>query len=147
RSGTRCRARRRWGCAWWWVLFSRARAGWSFGFVRARAGRPLPGDRHPLDAVDEVAAEAVGWRGEVDVGEAVDDLAHGGLDLGPGEARAEAVVDAATAEGHVVVRRAAHVEAVRVVEDLLVAVRRRVVHDDLLAGLDRHPPALAVVAG
>src|SRR5436190_24396836 len=37
-----------------------------------------PGDRHPLDAVDEVAAEALGRSGQGDVGEALDDLAHRG---------------------------------------------------------------------
>ena len=55
-----------------------------------------------------------GRAGQLEVGEALDDLAHGGLDLGAGEAGAEAEVLAAAAEGDVVVRRAAHVEDVRV---------------------------------
>ena len=57
-----------------------------------------------------------GGPAELDVGEALDDLAHGGLDLGPGQAGAEAEVHAAAAEGDVVVRGAGDVEGVGVVE-------------------------------
>ena len=88
-----------------------------------------------------------GGAGQLEVGEALDDLAHGGLDLGPGQAGAEAEVLAAPAEGHVLVGRARHVEHVRVLEHLLVAVGGGVVHDDLVALLDRHAADLGVARG
>src|SRR6476646_10018430 len=47
-----------------------------------------PGDRHLLDAVDEVAREPVRRPGQLDPRQALDDLPHGGLDLGPGQAGA-----------------------------------------------------------
>src|SRR5258707_538040 len=61
---------------------------------------------------------------------------------GPG---AQAEVWAARTEGDVVVRPARHVEPVRVVEDLLVAVRADVPRDHLVAGLDRLPAELVVL--
>ena len=72
-----------------------------------RRGGRGEADGHRLDAVDEVGVEAVGLAGQLEVGQALDDLAHGGLDLGPGQAGAEAEVHAAAAEGDVVVGRAA----------------------------------------
>src|SRR5689334_16189410 len=83
--------------------------------ARERLGR-CEADGHGLDAVDEVGVEPVGLAGQLDVGQALDELAHGRLDLGAGEAGAEAEVGAAAAEGHVVVGRAGDVEAVRVDE-------------------------------
>src|SRR3546814_17000255 len=77
----------------------------------------------------------------------LDELAHGRLDLGAGEAGAEAVVHPAPAEGDVVVGGAADVEGVRVVEDVLVAVGGGVVEDDLVAGGDRHAPQLGGARG
>src|SRR5690349_3251633 len=64
--------------------------------ARERLGRGEP-DRHGLDAVDEVGVEPVGLARQLDVGEALDQLAHRGLDLRPREAGAEAVVDATAA--------------------------------------------------
>src|SRR6187200_3243750 len=46
-----------------------------------RCGRGVA-DGHRLDAVDEVGVEAVRLAGELDVGQALDDLAHGRLALG-----------------------------------------------------------------
>ena len=112
-----------------------------------RRGGGGEADRHRLDAVHEVGVEAVRRAGQLDVGQALDDLAHGRLDLGAGEAGAEAEVLAAAAEGHVVVGRAADVEGVRVLEHLLVAVGGGVVHDDLVALLDRHAADLGVACG
>src|SRR5688572_7973103 len=66
----------------------------------APAGRG-EADGHRLDAVDEVGVEAGGLAGELEVGQALDDLAHGRLDLGPGQRGAEAEVHAAPAEGDV----------------------------------------------
>ena len=59
--------------------------------------------------------------------------------------RAQAEVRASRTEGDVVVRPARHVEPVRVVEDLLVAVRADVPRDHLVAGLDRLPAELVVL--
>src|SRR5947209_1145952 len=42
-------------------------------------------DGHRLDAVDEVGVEPAGLARQRDVGQTLDELAHGGLDLGPGE--------------------------------------------------------------
>ena len=63
------------------------------------------------------------------------DLAEHRAHLGLGQVRAEAVVRA-EAEGDVVVRGPREVEALRIGEDGLVAVRRGVVDDDLVAGAD-----------
>ena len=89
----------------------------------------------------------LGGAGQLEVGKALDDLAHGRLDLGAGEAGAEAEVLTAAAEGDVLVRGARHVEDVRVLEHLLVAVGGGVVHDDLVALLDRHAADLGVAGG
>ena len=66
------------------------------------------------------------------------------LDLHLGERGAQAVVRAATAERDVLVGRARHVEAVRVGEDVLVAVGGAVPDGDLLTLLDRHAAQLGV---
>ena len=64
-----------------------------------------------------------GCAGQLEVGQALDDLAHGGLDLGPGQVGAEAEVDAAAAEGDVVVRACGAMSKVcGIVEHVLVAV-------------------------
>src|SRR3546814_587977 len=104
-------------------------------------------ERHRLDAVHEVGGEASDGTRQLEVGQPLDELAHGRLDLGAGEAGAEAVVHPAPAEGDVVVGGAADVEGVRVVEDILVAVGGGVVEDDLVAGGDRHAPQLGGARG
>ena len=76
---------------------------------------------------------AAGLAGELEVGHAARRLLEHDLDLEPGQVGAEAEVDAAAAEGDVVVRRAADVERVRVVEHVVVAVAGQVVDDDLVA--------------
>src|SRR5829696_6085045 len=104
-------------------------------------------DGHRLDAVDEVGVQAGVGPVQLDVRQAFDHLAHGRLDLGPGQAGAEAVVLAAAAERHVLVGRPADVEGVVVREHVLVPVGRRVVDDDLVALGDRHTPQLGVLRG
>jgi hypothetical protein len=59
------------------------------------------------------------------------------LDLLLGQVGSEAVVDAATAEGHVRVRVPLEVEPKRLGEGPLIAVPRRVPHDDPVAGRDQ----------
>ena len=73
--------------------------------------------------------------GELDRADAREQLGHHDADLEAGEARAEAVVHAVP-ESEVRVRVAAHVEAERLGEHELVAVRRRLPEHDLVAGRD-----------
>src|SRR5436309_897031 len=102
-------------------------------------------DPHALDAVDERRLEHVGRPRDVDVGQAVQQLVEHHLDLAPGEVRAQAEVRAARPEAEVVVRRARGVETVGIAPERLVAVRRVVPEDDLVAGADRLPAELRVV--
>ena len=76
------------------------------------------------------------------VGHALEQLLEDDADLQPRQVRAQAVVDAARPERHVLVRVARQVHAVRVGEHRLVAVAGREPGDDLRAGRDRRrPPA------
>src|SRR5450631_744868 len=68
------------------------------------------------------------------------------LELDPGDVRAHAEV-LAEAEREMRVRAAIDSELERVVEHLLVAVRRREVQRNLLARVDRGPPHLAILGG
>src|SRR5436190_16943607 len=99
--------------------------------------RLLDRDRHPLDAVEEVRAQPLDRPRELDLANPRNELLERDLDLEPGQVGAEAEVDAAGAEGHVQVRVAADVEAVGVVEDLLVAVPGGEPGGDLVALADR----------
>ena len=96
--------------------------------------------------VDEVGAQAADLAGDLDVVEAVEELLEHHVDLHAGEVGAEAEVRAAAAERDVLVRRARDVERERVVELLLVAVRRDVPEDDLVAVLDLLTAELVVDA-
>src|SRR4051794_18057919 len=80
------------------------------------------GDRHVLDAADEVRAEHLRLARQLHVRDAFEDLAEDEVQLHASEVRTQAVVRAAAAESHVLVRVAIDVERVRVVEDFLVAV-------------------------
>src|SRR5437867_2219167 len=102
---------------------------------------------HALDAVDESRLQHVGPPRHVHVGQPVQELVEHHADLAPREVRAEAEVRAARAEAHVVVRRAGHIEAVRLAPERLVAVRRVVPEDDLVAGVDPLPADLDVARG
>src|SRR3954464_10370223 len=82
----------------------------SVGLLRLRG----EADGHRLDAVDEIGVEPPGLARQFDVGQALAELAHGGFDLGPGRVGAQAVMDAAPAEGEVVVGCAGDIEGVRV---------------------------------
>src|SRR6266446_5736907 len=86
-------------------------------------GPPLrcEADGHALDAVDEVRTQPRHGSGQLDVGQPAQELFEHDLDLEAGEVGAETEV-VTDAEGEVVVRVAAHVEAVGVREDLLVPV-------------------------
>ncbi len=68
------------------------------------------------------------------------------LELDAGEVGTHAEVGAGT-ECEMVVRLPVHPELERVLEHLLVAVRRREEERDLVAGGDRHAPDLAVLGG
>ena len=68
--------------------------------------------RHALDAVDEVRAQHLRRAGDLEVGQAREDLAEHHAHLAAREVGAEAVVRAGAAEADVLVRRARHVEAV-----------------------------------
>ena len=95
-----------------------------------------------LDAVDEVRAQAVGLGRGPDVGEVAEELAEHHRDLAPGQVGAEAEVRARGAEADVGVGVAQHVEALGVLEHVLVAVGRVVEEDDLVAlGEGRGPTA------
>ena len=80
---------------------------------------------HRLDAADEGRAQARHRAGELDVVQAFDELAEDDAQLEAGEVGAEAEV-LADAEAEVRVGRAVDAEGERLVEDLLVAIRRRV---------------------
>src|SRR6188472_2460523 len=94
--------------------------------------RRIDRHRHPLDAVEEVRSQSLDRAGELDLADPRHELLEGDLDLEPGQVRAEAEMDAAGTEGHVQVRVAADVEAIGVVEHLLVAVPRREPGRDLV---------------
>ena len=66
-----------------------------------------PGHRHALDAVDEAGVQHRRLAGDLDVGQAPEQLAEHHRDLAPGQVRAEAEVRAAGAEADVLVRRRA----------------------------------------
>ena len=78
--------------------------------------------------------------------QAREQVAEDRLELDPRDVRAHAEV-LAEAEREVRVRAAIDPERERIVEHLLVAVRRREVERDLLAGADRHAAHLAVLGG
>src|SRR5215207_10892123 len=90
-------------------------------------------DRHVLDAVDEVRAEALDRAGDLEAGQPRDQLLEHHADLQPRQVRTETDVGPPAAERHVRVRVAADVEALGVREDLLVVVGRYEPHDDLVA--------------
>src|SRR5580700_9468859 len=73
-----------------------------------------------LDAVDEVRPEPVGLTGGADVGEVAEELSVHDHDLAPGQMGAQTEVGAGGAEADVGVGMALHVEALGVVEDVLV---------------------------
>ena len=85
-----------------------------------------------------------GFARALDAVEARDDLAEDLLELHAREVGAEAVV-LAVAERHVVVGRAADVEALRLGEHVLVAVRRRIPEDQLRVLLDLLAADLALL--
>src|SRR2546426_6966200 len=97
--------------------------------------------RHPLDAVDEVRAQALDRPGQLDVRQAAQQLLEHDLDLQAGQVGAQAEV-MPDAKGEVVVRRAADVETVGVREDLLVAGGRAIPDGQLVALADRLGPPL-----
>src|SRR5579863_7927673 len=87
-----------------------------------------------LDAVDEVRAQPVGLGGGVDVGEVAEELSVHHRDLSPGQVGAEAEVRTGGPEADVGIGMAQHVEALGVLEHVLVAVGR-VVEEDALVTL------------
>src|SRR5438445_949360 len=107
--------------------------------MRVRTRAPLPSlggeaDGHVLDAADEVGAEPGRRAGELDVGQAAEQLLEHDPDLQAREVGAEAEVGA-DPEAEVVVRMPSDVEAVGMGEVLLVAVRGAVP--------ERHPLVFA----
>src|SRR5439155_67247 len=113
------------------------------GKVAGASARRRELDPHALDAVDERRLEHVGRPRDLDVGQAVQQLVEHHLDLAAGEVRAQAEVRAARPEADVVVRRARGVEAVGIGPERLVAVRRVVPEDDLVAAAMRSSRLLA----
>src|SRR5215471_16111440 len=103
-------------------------------------------DRETLDAADEVRGEPLDRAGELDLLEARQEVTIGHLELEPRHVGAGAEV-LADAEGEVTVRVAVDAEAVRVLEDLLVAVRRGVEERDDVAAADALPAQLDVGRG
>ena len=89
-----------------------------------------------LDPVDERGLQRHRRTGRLDVGQAPEQLPEHHGDLPAGQVGAEAEVRTGTAEAHVVVRLAAHVEAQGIVEHRLVAVGREVEEAQLVAPTD-----------
>src|SRR4029450_5677283 len=81
---------------------------------------------------------------DLEIRQAPEELAEHDRDLAAREGRAEAVVRSRAAEADVLVRAALEVEAVRIVEGRLVAVRRDVPEHELVARADRLPCQLGV---
>ena len=98
-------------------------------------------DRRPLDAVDEVAPDALHLAGALDAGDAADQRVDHRSYLEPRHPLAEAEVRAAAAERHVPVRRARDVEAPGLGELVWVEVGGGIPRHDLVArpnGLAAH---------
>src|SRR5262245_33311903 len=110
-----------------------------------RSGRERA--RHALDAVDEVRAQQVGGAGDLEVGQAGEDLAEHHAHLAAREVGAEAVVRARAAEADVFVRGARHVEIAGVQEHALVAIAGVVPEHHLVAGPDLLAAELGVARG
>src|SRR3954468_3865611 len=94
-------------------------------------------DRQRPQLVDELRLDVGGRARDLHVREALERLLEQDVELQPGERGAEAEVPAAGAESLVLVGLAPDVEAIRVLERLLVAVGGDVPHDDLVALVDR----------
>ena len=92
-------------------------------------------DSRPLTKLAGRSSSSASGSAMAQVGEAIEELVEHHGDLEAGQAGAEAEVRA-EAERHVLVGRALHVEAERVVEHVLVAVGRRVEQHQLVALAD-----------
>src|ERR1700687_2175096 len=86
---------------------------------------------HFLHSIDEGRPQSAWWRGELDVVHAHEDTPKDFVQLQACQCCPETIMLADT-ERQMVVRIAADVEGVRSIEDLFVAVRRRVPNDELL---------------
>src|SRR5262245_6205479 len=99
------------------------------------------GDGKRLDPADHARVEAPGLARALDALEPPREVAEGGLHLHARQVRPEAEV-LAHAEGEVAVRVAPDVEALRRLEDRLVAVRRGVEEHEELARSEEHTSEL-----
>src|SRR3954451_3482792 len=99
----------------------------------------------PLDAVEEVRAQALDRSGELDRRDPREQRLEGDAHLQAREVRAHAEVHAARTEGHVRVGGAGHVEALAVGEVVLVAVARYQPRRHLVAAADQLAAELDVL--
>ena len=91
--------------------------------------------RHALDAAEEARAQALDRAGQLDRVDAFDQVAEHDAQFEAREVRAEAEV-LADPERDVTVGRAVDAKRERLVEDLFVAIRRRIEQAQVLAGAD-----------
>src|SRR6185437_5622646 len=102
--------------------------------------------RHPLDAVDEAAAQQLRLAC-LDIGDDAHHLPEDGVELYAGQRYAEAVVRATSTEAKVAVGAARDVELPRALERALVAVARVVEEDHLLPRRERLAVQLDLARG